>query len=134
MLKVAICCRSSVVEHSLGKGEVESSIPSGSTSLKNISKLAAFAANHDKNYDKTAPSNRVSVRRDKGSAWDGDTLGSTSETTYRDKATVGALFVRFRATFKRLNERKLGQNILALFRAARRRLKPASWPAIMMHG
>ncbi len=25
------CCRSSVVEHSLGKGEVESSIPSGST-------------------------------------------------------------------------------------------------------
>ncbi len=28
-----ISCRSSVVEHSLGKGEVESSIPSGSTSL-----------------------------------------------------------------------------------------------------
>jgi hypothetical protein len=27
----AHCCRSSVVEHSLGKGEVESSIPSGST-------------------------------------------------------------------------------------------------------
>ncbi len=29
----AFSCRSSVVEHSLGKGEVESSIPSGSTSL-----------------------------------------------------------------------------------------------------
>ena len=28
-----ICCRSSVVEHSLGKGEVESSILSGSTTL-----------------------------------------------------------------------------------------------------
>ena len=26
-----VSCRSSVVEHSLGKGEVESSIPSGST-------------------------------------------------------------------------------------------------------
>ena len=26
-----VCCRSSVVEHSLGKGEVESSILSGST-------------------------------------------------------------------------------------------------------
>ena len=30
-------CRSSVVEHPLGKGEVESSIPSGSTSLFNES-------------------------------------------------------------------------------------------------
>jgi hypothetical protein len=30
------CCRSSVVEHSLGKGEVVGSIPTGSTSLSAI--------------------------------------------------------------------------------------------------
>ncbi len=35
-----VCCRSSVVEHSLGKGEVESSILSGSTIfISNFNKL-----------------------------------------------------------------------------------------------
>jgi len=36
--KSTVRCRSSVVEHSLGKGEVESSIPSGSTRFSSNSK------------------------------------------------------------------------------------------------
>ena len=50
-------CRSSVVEHSLGKGEVESSIPSGSTILK----AQKFREVRD------ATPSRPEVRRIKGS-------------------------------------------------------------------
>ncbi len=38
--KTPDCCRSSVVEHSLGKGEVESSIPSGSTRFSRFTSSA----------------------------------------------------------------------------------------------
>jgi hypothetical protein len=39
-----VCCRSSVVEHSLGKGEVESSILSGSTILLRAMRFAGLAS------------------------------------------------------------------------------------------
>jgi hypothetical protein len=44
LLGLASCCRSSVVEHSLGKGEVDSSILSGSTSCANKSNTLQFGS------------------------------------------------------------------------------------------
>ena len=44
---LACCCRSSVVEHSLGKGEVVGSIPPGSTSLI---RFAVVQSIHEQEY------------------------------------------------------------------------------------
>ena len=61
------CCRSSVVEHSLGKGEVESSIPSGSTIGPTVGLFMFRAA------DRSQPSPRHAARGEMG-AWSGTPL------------------------------------------------------------
>ena len=49
------CCRSSVVEHSLGKGEVDSSILSGSTSAFRVARGAKL-------YEPLTPARRMHLQ------------------------------------------------------------------------
>ena len=65
------CCRSSVVEHPLGKGEVVSSILPGSTS-RNVDESATFS---DFSRERSATGKSSEVRNDPATSANSDTLG-----------------------------------------------------------